>query len=189
MIVIGGSLGGMKALRVILKELPATFPLPIACALHRRREPDDLLSHILQQDSAIPVSEALDKEPICGSHVYIAPPDYHLQVDPLNFSLSIDDPVQYARPSIDVLFESAADAFGPAVIAIVLTGANHDGQRGAARIQSRGGLIIVQDPETSESPVMPQATLDATGTRHVYSPEKIGAFLLKLVVPDTSKNR
>jgi two-component system chemotaxis response regulator CheB len=182
MIVIGGSLGGMKVVRTLLRGLPASFPGPIAIALHRHREADDhdLLVHLIQQESALPVSEPLDKEPISPNHVYVAPPDYHLLVERENFSLSTDDPVQYARPSIDVLFESAADAFGASLIGIILTGANRDGARGAAAIQEKGGMILVQDPATAESEVMPRAAIEATGTLHVYPPDRLGEMLLRL---------
>jgi two-component system chemotaxis response regulator CheB len=186
MIVIGASLGGMKALQKILRQLPAIFSRPIAVVLHRHRESDDLLVHLLQQASALPVTEAVDKEPILGGRVYIAPADYHLLVDELHFSLSTDDPVQFARPSIDVLFESAADAFGAKAIGIVLTGANQDGASGAARIRAKGGLVIVQDPATAENATMPQSALDATGTPHVASPEKIGELLSRLTPSSAS---
>jgi two-component system chemotaxis response regulator CheB len=179
MIVIGASLGGMKAVRTILRSLPATFSETIVVALHRHREGDDILAHLIQKDSPLPVSEVVDKEPIERGRVYLAPADYHLLVERGNFTLSTDDPVQFARPSIDVLFESAADAFGAAVIGVVLTGANQDGARGAARIQERGGLVIVQDPKTAESGVMPKAALEATRTPHVYPLDQMGAFLLK----------
>lgn len=187
MIVIGASLGGMRTLRVVLHDLPKTFPQPIAVALHRHRESDDSLVQLLQQSSPLPVNEVVDKEPICSGRVYVAPPDYHLLIEPTNFSLSTDDPVQYARPSIDVLFESAADAFGSAVIGVVLTGANQDGARGAARIREKGGLVIVQDPNTAESSVMPLAAIQATGTSYVCAPEHMGALLLKLVLAATQR--
>jgi two-component system chemotaxis response regulator CheB len=180
MIVIGASLGGMKALRTILRSLPPAFPDAIAVVLHRHRDADESLVHFLSQESSLPVSEAVDKEPICSGRVYLAPPDYHLLVEPAYFSLSTDDPVQYARPSIDVLFESAADIFGPAAIAVVLTGANQDGAQGAMRIQAQGGLVVVQDPATAESPIMPRAAWEATGTGYVCPLEKMGALLLKL---------
>ena len=180
MIVVGGSLGGMKALRTILQGLPGDFSRPIVVVLHRHREADDSLVQLLQTHTNLPITEALDKEPICVGHVYLSPPDYHLLVEPGGFSLSTDEPVQFARPSINVLFESAADNFGAEVIAVVLTGANSDGAEGAARIQAGGGTIIIQDPATSESPVMPQAAVDATRTSHICSPEDIAVLLLQL---------
>ncbi len=114
--------------------------------------------------------------------VYLGPPDYHLLAEPENFSLSTDDPVQYARPSVDLLFESAADSFGPAVIAVVLSGANRDGARGAARVREKGGRVVVQDPATAESPVMPLAALEAAGTgTRISTLEQMGPLLLEWV--------
>jgi len=188
MIVIGGSLGGMKALRVILRGLSASLPLPVAVVLHRHRESDNLLISLLQQESPLPISEAIDKESILPGRVYIAPADYHLLVDPPNLSLSTDDPIQYARPSIDVLFESAADTLGEAVIAVVLTGANQDGARGAARVVEKGGLVLVQDPATADNPVMPLAAIQSTGTEFVRTLEEIGALLVKLAAAAAAKN-
>jgi two-component system chemotaxis response regulator CheB len=187
MIVIGASLGGMKAVRTILPLLPRNFPAALAVVLHRHREADDALVHLLQQESRLPISEVVDKEPICPGRVYLAPPDYHLLVERDYFSLSTDDPVQYARPSIDVLFESAADIFGPDVIALVLTGANQDGARGALRIQEKGGLVLIQDPATAESPVMPMAALESTGITQVHSLEKMAAMLAELLVSPAAK--
>lgn len=180
MIVIGASLGGMRALRRLLTSLPPSFPMPIGVVLHRYKESNGELVEILEQNLPLPLHEVLDKEPIRPGHVYVAPADYHLLVEPAHFCLSVDEPVQYARPSIDVLFESAADAFGPMVIGVILTGANQDGSRGAVSIQKRGGLVIVQDPATAESPFMPQAAMEATGTRYVFPIQEIGSFLVKL---------
>ena len=109
MIVMGASLGGLKAVQTLLSGLPPSFPLPIVLALHRHKEGDDLLRHSLQRHTALRVIEVMDKEPIQPAHVYLGPPDYHLLVEQDCFSLSADEPVQFARPSIDVLFESAAD--------------------------------------------------------------------------------
>jgi two-component system chemotaxis response regulator CheB len=187
MIVIGGSLGGMKALRTVLRAFPRTFAQPIAIALHRYREGDDILIDILQKDCPLPVSEVVDKEPIVGGRVYVAPADYHLLVEPQNFSLSTDDPVQYARPSIDVLFESAADVYGSATIGVVLTGANQDGAHGAASIQARGGIVVVQVPASAESAIMPLAAIEATRTPHVYELAEMGPFLVKLTAAAASK--
>lgn len=190
MIVIGGSLGGAKVVYSILQALPKTFPHPVAITLHRSRdnqEEDGGMVELLQKASLLPVREPLDKEPILGGHVYLAPADYHLMVEPSGFSLSTDEPVQYARPSIDVLFESAADSFDGETIGVVLTGANQDGAHGAACIRDRGGLVIVQDPTTAESPGMPQSAIKATGTSHVYAPRDIGHFLARLGARAESK--
>jgi two-component system chemotaxis response regulator CheB len=190
MIVIGGSLGGTRVLDTILRALPKTFPHPIAIALHRSRdvgEEDGGVTELLQKGCPLPVREPLDKEPILGGHVYLAPADYHLMVESSGFSLSTDEPVQYARPSIDVLFESAADAFDGETVGVILTGANQDGTHGAVCIRDRGGLVIVQDPATAESPNMPQTAIAATGTSHIYAPREIGPFLARLGTEVRSK--
>jgi two-component system chemotaxis response regulator CheB len=182
-IVIGGSLGGTRVLYIVLRALPPDFPHPVAITLHRSRDnqPEEGgLTELLQRASVLPVTEPLDKEPILAGHVYVAPADYHLMVERSGFCLSIDEPVQFARPSIDVLFESAADAFDREAVAVVLTGANQDGARGAACIRDRGGLVIAQDPATAEAAAMPQAAIDATGTSHIYAPREIGRFLARL---------
>jgi two-component system chemotaxis response regulator CheB len=185
MIVIGGSLGSMAALRLIVQDLPASFSLPIAVALHRHRESDDALVDLLQRELALTVREVLDKDPLLAGHVHVAPCDYHLLVEPMYFSLSTDDPVQFARPSIDVLFESAADTFGSRAIGVILTGANRDGARGAAEIRRRGGTLIVQDPATAESKIMPRAALELVPDALVRPPEEIGRLLCALANPST----
>jgi two-component system chemotaxis response regulator CheB len=180
MIVIGASSGGLKAMQTLLGGLPKAFPWPVAVVLHRHRETDDLLQVVLQRHSALPLIEAVDKELIRPGHVYIAPADYHLLVEPAQFSLSTDEPVFYARPSIDVLFESAADVYGQMTVGIILTGASQDGAQGAAEIQRRGGVVIVQDPATAENPTMPVAALTATGTRFVLPLDQIAATLVRI---------
>jgi len=186
MIVIGASLGGMKALRWIITALPSSFPLPIVAILHRHKESDEALVELLQVDARLPVSEVIDKEPIQPGHMYVAPADYHLFIEREYFSLSTDELVQYARPSIDVVFESAADTFGENVIGIILTGANQDGSKGAMRIKDRGGLIIVQDPESAECPIMPAAVLQCVHADYIRPVEEIGQLLLRLAVNRTS---
>jgi two-component system chemotaxis response regulator CheB len=161
-VVVGTSLGGLRALEIILSGLTAAFPLPVAVVQHRSKVSDELLVTLLQGYTVLRVVEAEDRQEIRPGHVYIAPADYHLMIDAGHFSLSTDGPVSYARPSIDVLFESAADAYGGSVIALVLTGANADGAAGAARIKSRGGRVLVQDPIDADSGVMPRASLQAT---------------------------
>jgi two-component system, chemotaxis family, protein-glutamate methylesterase/glutaminase len=162
LIVIGASWGGLDALRRLLRNLPDELDVPIAIAQHRAAGSLDRgLETILQRETARRVREVEDKEPIERSHVYLAPPDYHLLVERGSFALSVDERVQYARPSIDVLFESAADAYGESVIGVILTGANEDGAAGVRRIVDRGGVAIVQDPETAARRTMPDAALAA----------------------------
>jgi two-component system, chemotaxis family, protein-glutamate methylesterase/glutaminase len=119
-VVIGTSLGGLQALEVILSSLPKSFPLPIAIAQHRHKSSDGELVHFLQQHSLLPILEVEDKQAIVGGNVYLAPPDYHLLVEPGHFSLSTEAPISYARPSIDVLFETGADVYREGVIGVIL---------------------------------------------------------------------
>jgi two-component system chemotaxis response regulator CheB len=180
MIVVGGSLGGCAALREILRLLPADFSLPIAVVLHRHRESGGLLVPVVQRDCVLPVGEADDKEPIRRGHVYLSPPDYHLLVDQEAFALSTDDLVNFARPSIDVLFESAAEWKGRQVAAVVLTGSGSDGARGARRVQQSGGLVLVQDPQTAEGPWMPAAAVAAVPGARVLTLAGIADTLIQL---------
>ncbi|MCK6587987.1 MAG: chemotaxis protein CheB [Polyangiaceae bacterium] len=158
-VVVGTSLGGLAALEILLSGLPREFPLPIAIVQHRGVESDDTLILLLQVHSALPVLEPDDKDPIEGGRVYIAPAGYHLLVDRGSFALSTDGKVCYARPSIDVLFDSAAESYKSGVIGVVLTGASRDGSEGLARIKERGGFAVVQDPKGAEAPTMPEAAI------------------------------
>jgi two-component system chemotaxis response regulator CheB len=189
MIVIGGSLGSMAALHTILRDLPKSFSRPIAVVLHRHKDSDDALMTILQRDIALTVREVVDKEPIQLCCVHIAPSDYHLLVETMCFSLSTDEPVQFARPSIDVLFESAADVYGSEAIAIILTGANRDGAAGAREIRRRGGTVIVQQPDTAESAVMPKAAIQAVPDALIRPPGEIGRLLIDLVAIRTPPSK
>jgi two-component system chemotaxis response regulator CheB len=180
-VVIGVSAGGMEALKVLVPALPASFPLPIAIVQHRNERSDGFLAAYLNKMAGILVSEAEDKEPLCAGHVYLAPAGYHLLIESdRSFSLSVDLPVNYSCPSIDVLFESAADVFAKSVIGIVLTGANADGARGLKAIKARGGLTIVQDPSTAEAMDMPRAALEATPVDHVVDLAQIAPLLISI---------
>lgn len=176
LIVAGVSAGGLFALRELVSALPAGFDIPIAVVQHRSRD-SEALCDLLQECTHLRVGEANDKEPILAGGVYVAPPDYHLLVEPGYFSLSTDEPVRYSRPSIDVMFASAADAYGADVIGIVLTGANADGSRGLEKIVRRGGYAIVQDPADAEVKVMPQSALKAVPGACVLPLERIGPHL------------
>lgn len=178
LVAIGASLGGLKALQTILAALPAGFPAAVAVVQHREKGADDTLAGLLQEASALPVGEVQDKDPIEAGRVYLAPPDYHLLVEGDHFALSTEAPVAFARPSIDVLFESAADAWGSDVIGVLLTGANADGARGLKAIRGQGGLTAAQDPATAEAPAMPQAAIEAGAADRVLMLEEIGAFLI-----------
>lgn len=176
-IAIGGSLGGLRAVQQILKSLPRGFSLPVAITLHRHRESLPGMAEVLCDTCVLPVQEADDKDPLLPGHVLIAPADYHLLVEQGHVALSTDPPVNYARPSIDVLFESAADAYGKGVLAVLLTGASADGAAGMAYIHQRGGRTLVQDPASAECAVMPQSALDAAPIDLVLPLAEIGSYL------------
>jgi two-component system chemotaxis response regulator CheB len=180
-VAIGVSAGGIEALKVILCALPPSFPLPIAIVQHRDKRANDFLAEYFDRLSGVIVTEAEDKEPLCAGHAYLAPAGYHLLIEPdRRFSLSVDARVNYSCPSIDVLFESAADAFAESLIGIVLTGANSDGAQGLKAIKTRGGLAVVQDPDEAEARAMPCAALQATPVDYVLDLKRIGLLLLQL---------
>ncbi|MGZ3441040.1 MAG: chemotaxis protein CheB [Polyangia bacterium] len=178
-VVVGTSLGGMRALETILRGLMVDFPLPIAVVQHRGVDGDQQsqLTRFLQLHCALTVCEANDKEPMAGGRVYLAPPDYHLLVDEGRFALSVDERVSHARPSIDVLFESAAASYREGVLGVILTGASADGTHGAACIKRRGGSVVAQDPRTAEAPTMPQAAIAAGAVDRVLPLAEIAPFL------------
>ncbi|MBN1657545.1 MAG: chemotaxis protein CheB [Anaerolineae bacterium] len=180
-VVVGGSAGGGAALQQILPALPAGYPLPIVVVQHL---------HPLQQAPAIlhacsacklPLQEANEKEVIQPGIVYYAPANYHLLIEEdRTFSLSIDARVHFARPAIDVLFESAADAYRRDLIGVILSGANEDGAHGLRRVKARGGLAVVQDPAGAQVEIMPRAAMHATQVDYVLSPPDIGRLLAEL---------
>lgn len=180
LIVIGASLGGMSAMQNILAALPVNLQAAVVLVLHRDRDSGETLSGLLQSRCALPVAEPEDKEPILSGRVYLAPADFHLLINEDCFSVSAEEPVKYARPSIDVLFESAADAFGDRTIGVILTGANDDGATGMAAIKNSGGFTIVQEPKTAECPHMPQAAIAARAVDYIMPLEEIGPLLAKI---------
>jgi two-component system chemotaxis response regulator CheB len=180
-VAIGVSAGGMQALKTLLGALPPSFRLPIAVVQHIEARSDAYLCDYLNRLSAIEVKEAEDKEPMRSGVAYLAPAGYHLLVEPgRSFSLSVDEKVNFCRPSIDLLFESAADAFGKHLIGVVLTGANADGAMGLKRIKERGGFAVVQNPETAEAPYMPRAAITATSVDEVADLDLIAPILVEL---------
>ena len=177
-VVIGASAGALEALSVILPALPAAFALPIFVVVHVPPDKDSLLAELFQAKCRIKACEAEDKEPVNGGTAYFAPADYHLLVEPdKTLSLSNDEPVLYSRPSVDVLFESAADAYGPGLIGIVLTGANHDGARGLGAIVQAGGSAIVQSPQGAYAAAKPEAAIAECPTARVMSLQEISLYL------------
>lgn len=185
-VVIGASAGGLQTISTLLPVLPKEFPLPILIAQHRLPSSDDFLAKALDQLSPLCVKEAEDKEPLRPGFAYIAPANYHLLVErDETLCLSVDPKVNWSRPSIDVLFESAAAVWGAGVISVILTGANDDGARGTAFIKQNGGLTIAQDPATAEHPTMPQAAIDTTAVDHILPASEIGVFLKNLALNHT----
>lgn len=180
-IVIGASAGALEALSVILPSLPADFPASIIVVVHIPPDKRSVLAQLFQAKCRIKVIEAEDKEPLAPATAYFAPPDYHLLIeDKLTLSLTNEEPVLFSRPSIDVLFESAADVYGSNVIAILLTGANQDGARGLAAVANAGGQVIVQAPETAFAAAMPEAGLKLCPHAEVLSLDGISEYLKRI---------
>jgi two-component system chemotaxis response regulator CheB len=160
-VVVGTSLGGLAALSGMLRAMPAGFAVPMAVVQHRGKADDDALERLLGAQTSLRVSEPNDKDPLEAGRIYLAPADDHLLIEPTSIALSTAPPRNFARPSIDVLFESAAEALGSGVIAVVLTGSNHDGAAGARRVKERGGRVFVEDPATAHSSAMPASAIAA----------------------------
>jgi two-component system chemotaxis response regulator CheB len=182
LICVGASWGGLHAVSQLLIDLPAEVGQPIVLAQHRYADSLSALPGLLGHQTDRRVVDVDDKMPLEPNHVYIAPPDYHLLVERGSLALSVDARVHHARPSIDVLFESAASVYGAGVIGVILTGANQDGAAGLARIKELGGVAIVQDPAGAERRTMPDAALDATVADAVLPLHEIGKFIYGLCV-------
>lgn len=181
-IVIGASAGGMDAIKSILMPLQEEFQVPILIVQHLGPHSDGYMARHLNELCKINVKEADEKEKIIPGNVYIAPSNYHLLVEKdETLSLTVDPKVNYSRPSIDVLFESAAEVYENELIGIILTGGNGDGSKGLKRIKEFGGLAIVQDPRTAEADFMPKAAMKASEVDYILSLNKISNKLIKLV--------
>jgi two-component system chemotaxis response regulator CheB len=180
-IVIGTSAGGVEALSILLPALPPGLRAAVFVTLHLPRERPSLAVDIYQAKCRLPVREAEDKEPVQPGNVYFAPPDYHLLIEAgRQVALSVDDPVNYSRPSIDVLFETAALAYGKQLMGIILTGANEDGARGLAAIQRAGGVTVVQEPGSARESRMVVSALRQCAADFIMSLEDIAALLRTL---------
>ncbi|VVN02811.1 Chemotaxis response regulator protein-glutamate methylesterase [Pseudomonas fluorescens] len=180
-IVIGASAGGVEALLNILSPLRKGFALPIIVVLHLPDERRSHLAEVFARRVSLRVQEASDKTPVEAGTLYFATPGYHLSVEQdRTLSLSLEDRVHYSRPAIDFLLESAADAYGPKLAAVLLTGANRDGASGMAHVKQRGGLTIVQDPDEAQVAVMPRAALDVLQPDHILPIRGIGRLLVEL---------
>jgi two-component system, chemotaxis family, protein-glutamate methylesterase/glutaminase len=183
-VVVGSSWGGIDALGRLLGGLPPALASPVVIAQHRRDCPSGL-ARILAHQTGWTVCEAEDKELLAPGKAYLAPPGYHLLVErPGHLALSTEGPVRHARPSIDVLFESAAAAYHGAVLGVVLTGTNDDGAAGLAAIVARGGQAIVQDPASAERPAMPLAALATGIPATVLALDDIGPYIAALCGPE-----
>jgi two-component system chemotaxis response regulator CheB len=177
-VVIGASAGGVQALQVLLAALPAGFDAPVAIVLHLPADRPSGLAALLSAVCPLPVSEALDKQPLVAGTVVVAPPDYHLLVEPdRTLALSVDEPLLYSRPAIDPLFESASAAFGDRLLGIVLTGASRDGAEGLAAVRRHGGQGWVESPHTAAVSTMPAAALALAGADLVAPLNELAARL------------
>lgn len=180
-VVIGASAGAVQALQTILPALAAGYELPVLVVVHVPPDRANMLVPLLQAKCEIAVKEAEDKEVLAPGAVYFAPSDYHLLVETKeSLALSIDEAVNYSRPSIDVLFQSAADTYGPGLVGVVLTGANHDGAAGLRAIVDAGGLAVVEDPASAYAADMPLAALEACPSARIMNLDAIAAYLSTL---------
>ena len=179
-VAIGTSWGGLAALTKLLGDLPTDFGIPVVVVQHRSKDSERLLVQLLQDVTDLKVGEIEDKDPLTPGTVHVAPANYHVLIEDGYASLTIEEPVRFSRPSIDVMFSSAADTYGAAAIGVVLTGANEDGARGLAHIVKRGGLALVQDPKTAEIPIMPQAAIRVVPSAEVLPLETLGPRLIAL---------
>lgn len=183
-VVIGASVGAVEALSAILPALPAGFPLPVLVVVHVPAERRSALPELFAARCALQVKEAEDKEPLLPGVIYFAAPDYHLQVEPgFSLSLSSEEPVLFSRPAIDILFQTAADAFGDSLTGVILTGANSDGARGLRAVCDAGGKALVQSPYSAEGKQMPASALIACPEAHAVPLDRLAGELLALTAP------
>jgi len=179
-VAVGTSWGGLSAMTKLLGGLPQDFPIPIVMVQHRGKDSDELLSQLLQDSTELTVCEIEDKDSLAPGRVHIAPANYHVMLEPGYATLTVEEPVRFSRPSIDVMFDSAAATYGPTAIGVVLTGANEDGARGLAHIVERGGRALVQDPKTAEVPIMPKAAIKAAPSAEVLPLDRLAPRLIEL---------
>ena len=182
LVAIGGSWGGVDASVRILREVPAPLREPVLLVLHRSRTSEaSLLERVIERDCGHPARELGDKDELVAGTVHIAPPDYHVLVEGGSVSLSVDDPVNYSRPSVDLAFETAAEGHAGGLVAVLVSGLGRDGARGIAAAHARGGRTIVQDPAEAERPDMPLAAIGTGCVHEVATLARIGARLGELV--------
>lgn len=182
MVVIGGSAGSLDVVLSIVSQLPAHTEVTIVVVVHRKNAPESPLANLLAARTPLPVKEVEDKEPILPGTVYLAPADYHLLLeDKESFSLDCSEKIHYSRPSIDITFESAAEQFGPALVGVLLSGANADGAEGLLRIREGGGFTVVQDPKSAEIDFMPRAAIDHNAACAIVPAKELGPYLKALL--------
>lgn len=180
-VVVGGSAGALEVLRQILRAIPATAAVPVVVVLHLPPRLPEGLPDLLARECPLPVQQAEDKAPLQSGVVYLAPPGYHLLIESHRaFALSVDDPVHFSRPSIDVLFQSARDVYRERLLAVLLSGASADGAAGMHEIASAGAITIVQSPASSEAAAMPSAALALFTPTHVWTPTQMSKELPSL---------
>lgn len=179
-VAIGTSWGGLAALTTLLGGLPSDFAIPVVVVQHRSNDSERLLGQLLQDATDLRVCEIEDKDELTPGTVHLAPANYHVLIEQGYVSLTVEEPVRFSRPSIDVMLTSASDTYGSAVIGVVLTGANEDGARGLAHIVKRGGRALVQDPKTAEIPIMPAAAIRAVPTAEILPLDALVSRLIKL---------
>jgi two-component system, chemotaxis family, protein-glutamate methylesterase/glutaminase len=178
-VVVGASAGAVEALGLILPTLPASFAVPLIIVVHIPQNRPSLLVELFAPKCQLPVREAEDKLEVANGTIWFAPPGYHLLIEQQRtFALSLDELVNHSRPSIDVLFESAAEVYGSRLLAMVLTGANHDGAAGAEKVEAAGGLVAVQDPKTAHVSAMPDFALARTKPKMVGTLQELAAFAI-----------
>jgi two-component system chemotaxis response regulator CheB len=180
LVIIGASWGGLHAVGEILSGLPGDFPAPLLVVQHRAEDARDMLAGLLERRGPLSVLDADDKAPLVPGCVRVAPPGYHVLVEPGHVELSVEAPEHFSRPSIDVALETGARAYGAGLVGVVLTGANHDGAHGLAEVRRHGGMAIVQDPETAEKGTMPAAAIAAADPQVVAPLEEIAPLLVRL---------
>jgi two-component system chemotaxis response regulator CheB len=182
LLIIGGSAGSLQVILGLLTALRAGFPLPVLIVLHRNGIAESRLEDLFSSRTDLPIKEVEEKEPVLSGTVYLCPADYHVLLEKdYTFSLDYSERVHFSRPSIDVSFRSAADVYGPGLISLLLSGGNVDGAEGLLYIQERGGVTVVQDPQTADVPYMPQQAISRMKVDFIVPSEELPDFIKGLV--------
>ncbi|HET6255687.1 MAG TPA: chemotaxis protein CheB [Puia sp.] len=178
LLVIGGSAGSLQVILAVLSAVGRGSPMPVLVVLHRNVGFESTLEHLIFARTGISIKEVEEKEPLYKGTVYLCPADYHVLVEAdRSFSLDYSERVNFSRPSIDVSFRSAADVYGPGLMALLLSGGNADGVEGMQYVQERGGVTVVQDPATAEVPYMPQHAVTRMSPDHILPTDVLPGFI------------